>query len=158
MRFRLYPLSRAFSNRCVFDENAQRFSVDRRPKRIEMYAFSNENALVWTGPKKFFLDEQPPWHLPRLFRRELPQTEGKLEAAWVPLVGLRRNNSHITVTIQHFSIVRVLNFSKAERIFKENTYYFSHLQSGIENDKHTSQYLTCVVSFGIRFAMKQYSW
>ena len=50
MRFHLYPLSRAFSNRCVFDENAQRFSVDRRPKRIEMYAFSNENALVWTGP------------------------------------------------------------------------------------------------------------
>ena len=50
MRLHLYPLSRAFSNRCVFDENAQRFSVDRRPKRIEMYAFSNENALVWTGP------------------------------------------------------------------------------------------------------------
>ena len=49
MRFHLYPLSRAFSNLCVFDENAQRFSVDRRPKRIEMYAFSNENALVWTG-------------------------------------------------------------------------------------------------------------
>ena len=51
MRFHLYPLSRAFSNRCVFDENAQRFSEDRRPKRIEMYAFSNENALVWTGPQ-----------------------------------------------------------------------------------------------------------
>lgn len=28
-----------------FDENAQRFSADRRPKRIEM--FSNENS-VWT--------------------------------------------------------------------------------------------------------------
>ena len=52
MRFHLYPLSRAFSNRCVFDENAQRFSVDRRPKRIEMYVFSNENALVWTGSKR----------------------------------------------------------------------------------------------------------
>ena len=52
MRFHLYPLSRAFSNRRVFDENAQRFSVDRRPKRIEMYAFSSENALVWTGPNK----------------------------------------------------------------------------------------------------------
>ena len=51
MRFHLYPLSRAFSNRCVFDDNAQRFSVDRRPKRIEIYAFSNENALVWTGPQ-----------------------------------------------------------------------------------------------------------
>ena len=54
MRFHLYPLSRAFSNRCVFDENAQRFSVDRRPKRIEMYAFSNENAVVWTGPQSRF--------------------------------------------------------------------------------------------------------
>ncbi len=27
----------------------ERISVDGRPKRIEMYAFSNENALVWTG-------------------------------------------------------------------------------------------------------------
>ena len=53
MRFHLYPLSRAFSNRCVSDENAQRFSADRRPKRIEMYAFSNENALVWTGPQSW---------------------------------------------------------------------------------------------------------
>ncbi len=26
-------------------------SVDGRPKRIEMYAFSNENALVRTGPE-----------------------------------------------------------------------------------------------------------
>ena len=47
MCFHLYPLSRAFSNRGVFDKNAQRFSVDRRPKRIEMYAFSNENTSVW---------------------------------------------------------------------------------------------------------------
>ena len=31
-------LSRALSNRCVFDKNAQRFSEDGRPKRIEMYA------------------------------------------------------------------------------------------------------------------------
>ena len=34
-------LSRAFSNGCNFDENAQRI----RPKRIEMCAFSNEKAL-----------------------------------------------------------------------------------------------------------------
>ncbi len=27
----------------------ERISVDGRPKRIEMYAFSIENALVWTG-------------------------------------------------------------------------------------------------------------
>ena len=56
MRFRFDPLSRAFSNRCVFNENAQienaqLISVDGKPKRIEMYAFSNENALGWTGSK-----------------------------------------------------------------------------------------------------------
>ena len=28
----------------------ERISVDGRPKRINLYAFSNENALVWTGP------------------------------------------------------------------------------------------------------------
>ena len=37
MRFRFDPLSRAFSNRCVFDENALRISVDERLKRTEMY-------------------------------------------------------------------------------------------------------------------------
>ena len=63
MRFHLCPLSRALSNRCVFDENAQRFSVDRRSKRIEMYAFSNENALVWTGSNtgKHFRRNQNFW-------------------------------------------------------------------------------------------------
>ena len=45
------PLSRAFSNRYVFDENAQCIIVDRRRKRIEMYAFLNENALMWTDPQ-----------------------------------------------------------------------------------------------------------
>ena len=43
MRFRFDPPSRAFSNRCVFDENAERIGVDGRPKRIEMCAFSNCN-------------------------------------------------------------------------------------------------------------------
>ena len=39
MRFHFDPLSK----------NYQRISVDGRPQRIEMYAFSlNENALVWT--------------------------------------------------------------------------------------------------------------
>ena len=38
------PPSRKFSNRFVFDENAQR-SVDGRPKYIEMLVFLNENAL-----------------------------------------------------------------------------------------------------------------
>ena len=46
-RFRFDPLSRAFSNRWVFDEYAQRISVDGRRKRAEMYAFLNENELVW---------------------------------------------------------------------------------------------------------------
>ena len=46
---RFDPLSREFSNRRVFDENARRISVDGGPKRIEMYAgFSNEIALVLT--------------------------------------------------------------------------------------------------------------
>ena len=49
-RFRFHPLSRAFSNRWVFDENAQRISVDGRRKRAEMYAFSSENELVWKEP------------------------------------------------------------------------------------------------------------
>ena len=44
MRFRFDPLSGVFSNRCVFDEKAQRISVDGKPKRIEMY------AIMWTGP------------------------------------------------------------------------------------------------------------
>ena len=39
-------------NRCVFDENAQRISVDGRTKRIEMYVFSNENALTWIGLRR----------------------------------------------------------------------------------------------------------
>lgn len=43
MRFRFYPLSAAFSDQRVFDENAQR-SMDERPNRIEMYAVSDENA------------------------------------------------------------------------------------------------------------------
>ena len=51
MRIRFDQLSRAFSNRCVFDQKPQRISVDRRPKRIEMYAFSNERALVRTEPR-----------------------------------------------------------------------------------------------------------
>ena len=46
MRFRPSILIRlAFSNRCVI-------SADGRPKRFEMYTFSNENSSVWTGPKR----------------------------------------------------------------------------------------------------------
>ena len=49
MRFRFDPISRAFSKRSVFDENAQWISVDGR--HSEMYEFSNDNALVWTRCK-----------------------------------------------------------------------------------------------------------
>ena len=45
MRFRFDPLSRALQI-----ENAQRMSVEGRPKHIEMCAFSSENALVWMRP------------------------------------------------------------------------------------------------------------
>ena len=38
MRFRFDQFSRAFLNRCAFDENAQRISVDGRPIWIEMFA------------------------------------------------------------------------------------------------------------------------
>ena len=49
MSFRFRPHSNAFLDRCVFDENAQRYSVDGRLKRIQMYVFSNEDAWLWTG-------------------------------------------------------------------------------------------------------------
>ena len=39
----------AFSKVFVFISVFGRFSVDERRKRIKMYAFSNENALVWMG-------------------------------------------------------------------------------------------------------------
>ena len=57
------PLSRAFSNRCVFDKNAQRISVDETSERIEMYAFSDKIASTWTGRKTAsltFTDLHPP--------------------------------------------------------------------------------------------------
>lgn len=46
MSFRFLPLSNAFLDRCVFDQNAQRSSVDGRLKRIQMYVFSNEDAWL----------------------------------------------------------------------------------------------------------------
>lgn len=49
MSFRFRPLSNAFLDRCVFDQIAQRSSVDGRLKRIQMYVFSNEDAWLWTG-------------------------------------------------------------------------------------------------------------
>ena len=49
--FSFDPLLKEFSNRCVFDKNAQLISVNGSSKRIEMCAFLSENALVLTGPK-----------------------------------------------------------------------------------------------------------
>ena len=46
VRFRFDPPSRAFSNRCVFNENAQRISVDGKPKRIEVHAFSKRKRSI----------------------------------------------------------------------------------------------------------------
>ena len=37
---------------------AQGISMDGRPKRIKMYAFSNENALVWIRPKSAAYDQK----------------------------------------------------------------------------------------------------
>ena len=39
----------------AFSMKTPPISVVGRPKRIEMYAISNENALVWTGPKPIAL-------------------------------------------------------------------------------------------------------
>ena len=48
--FRFDSLSRAFLNGYIFHENGQLISVEGRPERIQMYAFSNNDALMWTGP------------------------------------------------------------------------------------------------------------
>ena len=50
MRFSFDSLSKAFLNGYIFHENAQHISVEGRPERIQMYAFSNNDALMWTGP------------------------------------------------------------------------------------------------------------
>ena len=51
MCFRFDSLSRVFSNRCFFDENAQRILVDGRSKRSEMYALSNGTHYCGQGQK-----------------------------------------------------------------------------------------------------------
>ena len=50
MRFRFDPLSRAFLNQCVLNENARCINLDGRLAE-RVYAFSNEKALMLTGPK-----------------------------------------------------------------------------------------------------------
>ena len=39
-----------FSNECVQDNLKRRLRVDARCKRIRMYAFTDVNVYVWTGP------------------------------------------------------------------------------------------------------------
>ena len=51
MRFQSSPPLKPFSKVSVFIGVFGRFSVDDRQKRIKKYTFSNENALVWMGPK-----------------------------------------------------------------------------------------------------------
>lgn len=49
----VYPLSTAFSNRCISLNTRSLFehiSEDKRHKRFEMYAFSTKNVLMWTRP------------------------------------------------------------------------------------------------------------
>ena len=48
MRFRSCT-QRAFSDRCVFDENVQCSSLDGRLERIQMYAFSGVDGAFKDG-------------------------------------------------------------------------------------------------------------
>lgn len=49
--FHLYPLSTSFSDPCVLGV-VECFSVEGKSKRIEMFAFLNDNALVWANPRQ----------------------------------------------------------------------------------------------------------
>ena len=57
--FRFDSFSRAFLNGYIFHENAQRIGVEGRPEHIQMYAFSNNNALMWAGPNWVETDRIP---------------------------------------------------------------------------------------------------
>ena len=46
LRFQIDPLSIAYSNRCVFVYRFHRFRVNRRWKRSDLVAFSNEDVSV----------------------------------------------------------------------------------------------------------------
>lgn len=49
-----FPSSKLMRHVCVFLENAQHISVrDGRHKTFEIYAFSKENALVWSERKEY---------------------------------------------------------------------------------------------------------
>ena len=79
MRFCFELLLRAFSNDTFFGENAQRISVDGRPKRSEMYALSNETHYCGQGQKVIIrislfqgprCNVQVSWQLMKLTRGE----------------------------------------------------------------------------------------
>ena len=57
MHFRFDPLSfkSVFKSMRFRWNGAKRISADGRPKRVELHAFSNENALVCAGPKATLL-------------------------------------------------------------------------------------------------------
>ena len=68
MRSRFDPLSRAFLTRYISDENAQRNSVDRRPKRIQISAFSKEKQEPTTQSELLtLLAMQSRFHIPVYF-------------------------------------------------------------------------------------------
>ena len=72
MRSRFDPLSRAFSTRYISDENAQRNSVDRRPKRIQISPFSKEKQEPITRSELLtLLAMQSRFHIPVYFKINL---------------------------------------------------------------------------------------
>ena len=68
VRSRFDPLSRAFLTRYISDENAQRNSVDRRPKRIQISSFSKEKQEPITRSELLtLLATQSRFHIPVYF-------------------------------------------------------------------------------------------
>ena len=60
MRFHLYPLSRAFPNRCGFDEYVQRFILDRNICVFKRKRISVDRVLVnFIGPVYDVADVAP---------------------------------------------------------------------------------------------------
>ena len=53
MSFCFCPISRAFSNRWVVDENPQGISMDGRPTRSEMYPFSDQVSFITSNCVQF---------------------------------------------------------------------------------------------------------
>ena len=65
MCFLFKPLSRAFSNRCVFHENAKRISVDGTPKLVEREGClkpvdRRKQAVTFSSPEMRYIWPAPP--------------------------------------------------------------------------------------------------